>query len=58
MSTKFDRLKEHVASQYEARGLGRDRAEHIGAAVAGKVAREQEGGEEAPAPAAEEPADG
>lgn len=41
MSAKFERLKEHVARQYQRKGYGRERAEHIGEAVAGKVAHEQ-----------------
>jgi hypothetical protein len=36
---KFDRLMEHVAREYEDKGYGKERAEKIGAAVAGKVAR-------------------
>lgn len=50
MSAKFDRLKEHVARQYERRGYSRERAEHIGSAVAGEVA-EQKAEDAAPAPA-------
>jgi len=36
---KFDRLKEHVAREYQDKGFGPERAEKIGAAVAGRVAR-------------------
>lgn len=39
MGKKFDRLMEHVAREYEDKGFGRERAEKIGASVAGKVAR-------------------
>jgi hypothetical protein len=36
---KFDRLMEHVTREYEDKGYGKERADKIGAAVAGKVAR-------------------
>jgi len=36
---KFDRLQEHVAREYKDKGFGPERAEAIGAAVAGRVAR-------------------
>lgn len=39
MGKKFDRLKEHVAREYTDKGYGPERAEKIGAAVAGRVAR-------------------
>lgn len=39
MGKKFDRLKEHVTREYEDKGFGAERAEKIGAAVAGKIAR-------------------
>lgn len=38
---KFDRLKEHVAREYEAKGIAREKAEEWGAATAAKVAREK-----------------
>ena len=41
MGKKFDRLMHHVAREYEERGMGNERAEEIGRAVAGKVAREK-----------------
>ncbi len=46
MGKKFDRLMHHVAHSYEEKGIGAERAEKIGAAVAGRVAREK--GAEAP----------
>lgn len=58
MSARFDRLKEHVARQYERLGHGRERADHIGAAVAAQVEAEPEVDTAAAAPAAEEPKDG
>ena len=39
MGKKFDRVMEHIAREYEDKGYGKERAEKIGAAVAGKVAR-------------------
>jgi hypothetical protein len=36
---KFDRLKEHVAREYADKGYGPERAEKIGEAVAGRIAR-------------------
>ncbi len=39
MGKKFDRLQEHVAREYKDKGFGPERAEKIGAAVAGRVAR-------------------
>lgn len=39
MGKKFDRLMQHVTREYEDKGFGKERAEKIGAAVAGKVAR-------------------
>jgi len=39
MGKKFDRLMEHVKGEYRDKGYGEERAEKIGAAVAGKVAR-------------------
>lgn len=42
MGKKFDRLQKHVAREYEDKGLGPERAERIGAAVAGRVARLKE----------------
>lgn len=39
MGKKFDRLKEHIAREYEAKGYGPERAEKIGAAVAARVER-------------------
>jgi len=36
---KFERLKEHVAREYEDKGFGRERADKIGEAVAGRIAR-------------------
>jgi hypothetical protein len=53
---KFDRLKEHVAREYADKGYGSERAEKIGEAVAGRIARlkgEAPGGE----PAKEEKTD-
>lgn len=41
MGKKFDRLMHHVAREYEDRGMGKERAEEIGRAVAGKAAREK-----------------
>ena len=41
MGKKFDRLMHHVTREYEDKGFGKERAEKIGAAVAGKVAREK-----------------
>ena len=42
MSKKFDRLKNHVAEEYEAKGVSKQTAEAWGAATAAKVAREKE----------------
>lgn len=39
---RFDRLKEHVAREYEARGIPAEKAEAWGAGTAAKVAREKE----------------
>lgn len=41
--SKFDRLKEHVAREYEEKGVAHKTAEEWGAATAAKVAREKEG---------------
>jgi hypothetical protein len=40
-SKKFVRLEKHVEHEYEKKGYGSKRAEYIGKAVAGKVARER-----------------
>ena len=40
-SKKFVKLERHVEHEYEKKGFGRKRAEYIGKAVAGKVARER-----------------
>lgn len=37
----FTRLKTRVAREYERKGYSRKRAQHIGRATAGKVAREK-----------------
>ena len=41
LSKKFDRLKEHVAREYEAKGVPKAEAEAWGAGTAAKVAREK-----------------
>jgi hypothetical protein len=38
-SKKFVKLERHVEHEYEEKGYGRKRAEYIGKAVAGKIAR-------------------
>ena len=40
-SKKFVKLERHVEREYEEKGYGRKKAEYIGKAVAGKVAREK-----------------
>ena len=40
-SKKFVKLEKHVEREYEERGYGRKKAEYIGKAVAGKVARKK-----------------
>ena len=40
-SKKFVRLEKHVEREYEKKGYSPKRAEYIGKAVAGKVARER-----------------
>lgn len=42
MGKKFDRLSEHVAREYEKKGIPREKAEEWGKATAGKVAEEKE----------------
>ncbi len=42
MPKKFDRLKEHVAREYEAKGITHRTAEEWGAGVAANVARAKE----------------
>jgi len=39
MTTKFKKLEKAVEKEYEAKGLSKERAEYIGRAVAGQVAR-------------------
>ncbi len=46
MGKKFDRLKAHVAREYEAKGYGAERAEKIGVAVAARVERMKQSREE------------
>ena len=41
MSKKFSRLQNHVAKEYEAKGVSKQTAEAWGAATAAKVAREK-----------------
>ena len=41
MSEKFDRLKERVAREYEAKGVSHRTAEEWGEETAAKVAREK-----------------
>jgi hypothetical protein len=40
-SRRFDRLKEHVAREYEAKGIPKEKAAAWGAGTAAKVAREK-----------------
>ena len=40
-SKKFVKLEKHVEHEYEKKGYGRKKAEYIGKAVAGKIAREK-----------------
>ena len=40
-SKKFVKLEKHVEREYEKKGYSRKKAEYIGKAVAGKVAREK-----------------
>ena len=39
--SKFDRLKNHIAREYEAKGIPPEKAQAWGAATAGKVAKEK-----------------
>ena len=39
MTTKFKKLEKAVEKEYKAKGLSKERAEYIGRAVAGRVAR-------------------
>jgi hypothetical protein len=39
MSKRFDRLREHVAREYEAKGIPKAEAEAWGAGTAAKIAR-------------------
>lgn len=42
-ASKFDRLKAHIAREYEAKGVSHKTAEEWGAATAAKVGREKYG---------------
>ncbi len=42
-TSRFDRLKGHIAREYEAKGLSPEKAEAIGAATAAKIGREKYG---------------
>jgi hypothetical protein len=45
VSKKFDRLKQHIAREYEAKGIPPEKAEAWGAATAAKIGREKYGKE-------------
>jgi hypothetical protein len=43
MPSKFDKLTEHIAKEYEERGYSREKAEEIGRATAAKIGRKKYG---------------
>lgn len=43
MSAGFNKLKNRIAREYEQKGYSKQRAQKIGRATAGKVAREKRG---------------
>lgn len=56
MSSKLDRLRDHVARQYERRGLDRSRADRIAAAVDDQVDATVEAPPATPTPSGEDAA--
>ena len=42
MSKKFDKLTQHIQSEYEKKGMTSDEAKKIAEATAGKIAREKD----------------